>query len=212
MLADKAEKGAVTRAVRRNCTDVEYGANFGADYVAGGFIVERKRWAELPARMYNNENDLYMQLQRLVTAAEDLGKEPVLLIEGPMSEATRHSKVDTTALQKYLSGAFKMGVSTMTTLDEEHTSVVLESLDTPSVSPDVSAVRDPAKVPEGEMPRYVVEGLEGVGPKTARDLLKYFDTVENVMTATEDDLQQVGGVGPSTAKKIRSSATEEYGQ
>ena len=210
MIADKQEKGEVTRMVRQNCTDVEYESSFGADYVAGGHVVERKRWAELPDRMYKNENSLYMQLERLKTAAEDLDREPVLLLEGPMAGAFGHTGVDTAALQKYVAGAFKMGVSVMTTLDEEHTSAVLESLDTPSANPDVSAVRDPAKIPEGERPRYVLEGLDGVGPSTARDLLKYFGTVENVLTATADDLQEVSGVGPTTAEKIRSSATEEY--
>lgn len=196
--------------VRQHCSDVEYGANFGGDYVAGDYVVERKQWQEIPDRMMNNENDLYMQLQRLQMAAEALDKRPVLLLEGPMAGATEHTAVETTSIQKYIAGTFELGISVMTTLDAEHTATVLEKWDTPSARPDVSSIRDPDKVPEGERPRYVLEGLDGVGPSTAVDLLGYFGTVEAVLTATEDDLQEVSGIGPATAGKIRSSATEEY--
>lgn len=210
MIADKAEKSRITRLVRENCTDVDWDSNFGADYIAGDFVIERKTWQEIPERMMRNENDLFMQLTRLENAAETLGKKPVLLLEGPILDATAHTAVPTENIQKYVAGAFHLGISVMTTLDSEHTSVVLEKLDTPSSNPGTDAIRDPSKIPDGERPRYVLEGLDGVGPQTARDLLAYFGTVENVLTATEDDLEEVSGVGPATAGKIRASATEEY--
>lgn len=210
MLADKAEKSRITRLVRENCTDVEWDSNFGADYVAGDHVVERKTWQEIPERMMRNENDLFMQLTKLQNAADELDKEAVLLLEGPMMDATAHTAVPTENIQKYVAGAFQLGISVMTTLDKKHTSKVLEKLDTPSANPGTDAIRDPSKVPDGERPRYILEGLDGVGPATARDLLGHFGTVEDVMTAAGEDLQEVDGVGPATAEKIRTSATEVY--
>lgn len=210
MIADKAEKGRMTRMVRQYCTDIDWDDGFGADYVAGGFVVERKRWQEIPERMMRNENDLYMQLAKLQNAAEELGKDPVLLLEGPMADATSHTAVTTEQIQKYVAGAFELGIGVMTTLDETHTAKVLEKWDEPSARPDVSAIRDPSKVPPGERPRYILEGLDGVGPQTAQDLLRHFGTVEAVLCAVEGELREVDGIGPATAGKIRDSATEVY--
>jgi len=212
MIADKAEKAAVKSAVREECTDVEWEADFGADYVAGGYVVERKKWHEIPERMMNNENNLFMQLAKTQNAAEELGKDPVLLLEGDILGATSHTQISTDAIQKYVAGAFELGINVMTTLDEEHTAVVLEKWDTPSSSPDVRPIRDPPKVPDGERPRYLVEGLPGVGPKTAEALLAVdgFDCACDVFSASEEKLQKAEGVGPATAEKIVAAATEAY--
>ncbi|ERH02651.1 MAG: ERCC4-type nuclease [Halonotius sp. J07HN6] len=45
---------------------------------------------------------------------------------------------------------------------------------------------------------------------TARSLLEHFKTVEAVMTAREDDLLAVDGVGEVTAEKIRDVVGSDY--
>ena len=54
---------------------------------------------------------------------------------------------------------------------------------------------------------YVLEGLPNVGVVLAKRLLGKFRTVENVMTATEEELMAVPGVGRIKAKIIRSVLT-----
>jgi excinuclease UvrABC nuclease subunit len=48
-----------------------------------------------------------------------------------------------------------------------------------------------------------LEDIRGVGPVTAKKLLKNFRSVDGVLKATETELSAV--VGPSIAKKIMTS-------
>ena len=61
-----------------------------------------------------------------------------------------------------------------------------------------------------EQQEYVVSAIADIGPVTARALLEHFGTVEAVMTAPEDDLREVDGVGPVTAERIREVVGGEY--
>jgi len=49
----------------------------------------------------------------------------------------------------------------------------------------------------------VLQGLPGVGRERAEKLLETFGTVGGVMSAGEDELAAVEGVGRVTARKIR---------
>ena len=44
--------------------------------------------------------------------------------------------------------------------------------------------------------------VPGIGPKTTRSLLDYFDDPETVLSAQPDQLRQVSGVGPKLAREI----------
>jgi ERCC4-type nuclease len=50
---------------------------------------------------------------------------------------------------------------------------------------------------------YVLQGLPGVGPAKAERLLKEFGSVERVMTANQQDLQMIAGIGEKLATRIR---------
>lgn len=50
---------------------------------------------------------------------------------------------------------------------------------------------------------YVLQGLPGVGPTRAQRLLEQFGSVEAVMTASVESLEEVEGIGPKTAQSIR---------
>ena len=50
---------------------------------------------------------------------------------------------------------------------------------------------------------YLLQGLPDVGPKLAKRLLNHFHSVGRVMSATVDELMEVGGVGRSRSGKIR---------
>lgn len=50
---------------------------------------------------------------------------------------------------------------------------------------------------------YLLQGLPGVGPELAHRLLEQFGSIERVITAPEDALMQVLGVGPKKAARIR---------
>jgi Fanconi anemia group M protein len=56
----------------------------------------------------------------------------------------------------------------------------------------------------------VAEALPNVGPKLARSLLEYFDTLENIATAPESELKEVGKIGEKKAKELREIFTKRY--
>jgi len=61
-----------------------------------------------------------------------------------------------------------------------------------------------------EQQEYVVSSIADVGPVTARALLDELGTVERVMSADEDELQNAEGVGEKTAARVREVVGSEY--
>lgn len=54
---------------------------------------------------------------------------------------------------------------------------------------------------------FVLQGLPGVGPKLATSLLRHFGSVEKVMAASVNQLQEVRGCGSKKAAAIRGVVT-----
>lgn len=53
------------------------------------------------------------------------------------------------------------------------------------------------------MQLHILQGLPGIGPKRANDLIDQFGTVAAVIAASAKDLASVNGIGPKTANRIR---------
>jgi ERCC4-type nuclease len=58
--------------------------------------------------------------------------------------------------------------------------------------------------------RAIVEMLPMVGPKMARTLLENFGTIENISTATEEELLKIEGMGSKKARAIRMALTTPF--
>ncbi|MFH1470889.1 MAG: ERCC4 domain-containing protein [Candidatus Micrarchaeota archaeon] len=61
-----------------------------------------------------------------------------------------------------------------------------------------------------EQQRLIIECLPGVGPKRAKELLKCFFNVENVINATEGELLELDGMGEKRAKEIKKVVKSAY--
>ncbi len=61
-----------------------------------------------------------------------------------------------------------------------------------------------------EQQQLIIECLPGVGPKRAKDLLRYFYSVENVVNATETELLELEGMGEKRAKDIKKVVKSAY--
>ena len=66
--------------------------------------------------------------------------------------------------------------------------------------------------PRGKRARqlFILQGLPGVGPQRARQLIARFGTVQAVVKASSADLKSVPGIGKGTAEKLRWALEEPY--
>jgi Fanconi anemia group M protein len=61
-----------------------------------------------------------------------------------------------------------------------------------------------------EFQEYIISSLPGIGPLTAKELLREFKSVEKVFTVDEHDLKKVKKIGKKKAKQIREIITKHY--
>ncbi len=68
--------------------------------------------------------------------------------------------------------------------------------------------RKPASLADNQ--RYIVSGIPGISGVLADRLLSSTETVENLFSTSEIDLQKIEGIGEVMAKRIRELATAKY--
>ena len=74
-------------------------------------------------------------------------------------------------------------------------------VDSPSTTMASRYDRKPKRL--GSRKLYLLQGLPGIGPALASRLLLQFGSIERVVTANEDTLTEVRGVGRKKAARIR---------
>ena len=57
---------------------------------------------------------------------------------------------------------------------------------------------------------FLISGLPQINTQTARKLLKHFGSPERIFIASSQELQNIDGVGPKTAKRIRMLLSKKY--
>jgi DNA excision repair protein ERCC-4 len=56
---------------------------------------------------------------------------------------------------------------------------------------------------------HLLRTLPGIGNKTAKDLLDYFESITDIVNASEKELQNVPGIGRISARRIKNMVSEE---
>jgi len=137
---------------------------------------------------------------------------PVMVVEGTNLYGQRD--IDPNAIRGALASlAVDFDVSVLRTEDEGDTTELLATIakrEQETRDREVSVHGEKTTKTRAEQQEYVVSSIADIGPVTARTLLEHFGTVEAVMTAPEDDLLEVEGVGPVTAERIREVVGSEY--
>jgi Fanconi anemia group M protein len=200
---DAQEKPEVASLVAAECSEASTASGFGADYAVGGYLIERKRWQEVAGRMTETDGHLFHQVEKLEAAAAEMALEPALLLEGELGSAIRHSSVTAEQVALYLAGLPVLGVTVIPSTGRACTARVLARLED-GEPPDPERAR--GAVPDGVDPqRFVVEGVPGVGPSTARALLDELGDPRAVAVASREELMEAEGVGPATADAVREA-------
>ncbi|MFB6354415.1 MAG: DEAD/DEAH box helicase [Halobacteriales archaeon] len=180
------------------------------DYVCSDrVVVERKSVADFVATLLGEERSLFEQ-------ARDMARHyarPVVLIEGE-GDLYAERNVHPNAIRGALASlAVDFGASVLRTRDVDDTAdllAVIARREQEDGSREASVHGGKGARTLAEQQEYVVSAVAEVGPVTARALLEALGSVEAVMTADEEALMAVSGVGEVTAERIREVAASEY--
>ncbi|MCQ4332874.1 DEAD/DEAH box helicase [Natronomonas sp. F2-12] len=179
------------------------------DYVLSDrVVIERKAVEDFLDTLVGGDRSLFEQ----VGAAARHYARPVVVIEGEDLYGSRN--VHPNAIRGALASlAVDFGASVMQTEDAEETADLLEVIARREQETDdrtVSVHGEKGGKTLAEQQEYVVGSVAEVGPVTARALLEHFGSVEAVMSAEEEALLAVEGVGEVTADRIRTVTESPY--
>jgi len=179
------------------------------DYVLSDRVaVERKTVSDFLDTLTGGDRSLFEQVG-------DLSRHyarPVVVVEGGGLYEERNVHPD--AIRGALASlSVDFGVSVLRTEDEGDTAdllAVITGREQTTRDRAVSVHGEKSAKTLAEQQEYVVGAIADIGPVTARSLLEHFGSVEAVMTAREEDLLDVDGVGEVTADRIRDVVGSEY--
>ena len=179
------------------------------DYVLSDrVVVERKSVEDFLDTLTAGDRSMFEQVG---DAARQYAR-PVVILEGEDVYGRRN--IHPNAIRGALASlAVDFGASVLQTDDEAGTAALLETIarrEQERTDRSVSVHGEKSQRSRAEQQEYVVGAIGEVGPVTARTLLGAFGSVEAVMTATEEELLEVDGVGPVTAGRIREIVGAAY--
>jgi ERCC4-type nuclease len=168
------------------------------------WLFERKTIRDLCVSLADGR--LFKQALRLVQSEYH----PIIILEGRVKDigdlATRREAVQGALIT--LSVFF--GLPVLRSLEPKETVRLMRYTAEQGVRFADGGVQRAGYRPKGRRARqlYVLQGLPGIGAKRAEALLKHFGGIEAVMSATENELTKVDGVGLPIAEKIRNLVCE----
>lgn len=206
IIADNREPESVCDCLEGMGAEIELRQLELGDYqLSDRLLVERKTRSDFESSIFDGR--LFSQLSDLALAMPRI----VLIVEGDSDYETRLNRA--ALLGAYSSIISDFGCAIFFTRSPSATAEMLLALAkheqvAKSQSLSVYAKRKARNLAEQQ--RGIVESLPNVGPKLARELLKYFQTVENVMSAPESELKEVGKIGEKRAKELRHAISSRY--
>ncbi|MFA5929788.1 MAG: ERCC4 domain-containing protein [Candidatus Micrarchaeia archaeon] len=206
IMADHREPDSVCDSLEAMGAEVEMRQLEMGDYLLSDrLVVERKTRADFEASIFDGR--LFSQVSDLCEALPRV----VVIVEGDAPEESRLSRA--ALLGAYSSLISDFGCVLFFTRSPSATAEMLYALAhheqlAKSRAAPVYAKRKARGFADQQ--RAVVEALPNVGPTLAEALLQYFDTVENVMSAPESELQEVGKVGKKKASELRKLLSTRY--
>ncbi|MCS7134267.1 MAG: helix-hairpin-helix domain-containing protein [Candidatus Pacearchaeota archaeon] len=188
IIVDKREKNSLVIAELAN-RKVEFKINHleVGDYLIGDILIERKTMTDFINSTFNKR--LIKQLQNLKQYPKKL-----LLIEGPNDEIYKNTKINPNSVRgMVLSVIFDFDVPIIFTKDLSETVDFLILLDrrTNKKKMEKSLVLKKKDMSLQELQQFVLESFPGIGPVTAKNLLREFKTIKKIINAKEEELSKV---------------------
>lgn len=150
-------------------------------------------------------------LSQLVSLRENF-QFPLLIIEGSENIYAMRN-IHPNAIRGMLTSiAVDFQIPVLYTTSFRDTAALLEVMakrleKTPKPITLVNALKPPTTK---ELQEYIVSSIPSVGATLAKSLLKKFKTIQAVVNASEEELQEVDKIGPKKAKQIKEILTKNY--
>lgn len=211
IIVDSREmNGGVPKALDLFCPEVEFEIktlDIGDYVLSERLAVERKSDDFWPT--FFDRRELFSQLSDLKSAYE----KAVLILEGNQLYSRN---IDPNVIRGIvLAISVDMGIPIIYTADKHDTAQYLarmairEQIDEKK---PISLHGKRSHMSEDEQREYIVSAICNIGPVLSRALLKCFGNVENVISASESELQAVKDIGPVTARNVRNIVGGTYGK
>ena len=160
------------------------------DYVAGNIIIERKTISDFISSMLN---------KRIFSQIEDLKQfeNKLLIIEGieerELYNDNNETGVNANAIRGLLlSITLKHKIPIIFTKNSEDTAKYLFILLNKKENEMSLNAKKKARNKKEQL-QFILEGFPGIGPKTAKKLLKEFKSIKNITNASEEELRNILG-------------------
>jgi len=200
LLIDPAERHAALVDLIFQCADFEVRMKHltVGDYCLDrGIVIERKTYADFAVSLADGR--LFPQAAKLARCPH----RPIILLEGP--RPVRMPEVHPHALKGAMASlAVMWRLPVLWARDPDDSLRILRFLAQQFRSCGGGLKRydrKPKRLASRKL--YKLQGLPGVGPALANRLLSEFGSVERVLTADEEELIRVRGVGRQKAARIR---------
>ena len=175
-----------------------------ADYIVKGVAIERKTISDFIGSIKNKR--LLRQLEELQQYEKKL-----LIIEGIYEQElyTDSKEIEgmhANAIRGFLlSVLLSFKVPILFTKDYQDTAKFMDVLSRKKNTRDIGLNVSKKTLDSNERSQFILEGFPGIGPKTAKKLLKEFGNIKKIMNASEEELREVIGKKAENMKKIIDS-------
>ncbi len=180
------------------------------DYILSDRVaVERKTIDDFLSTLVGEDRSLFDQIKNL----SKYYSKPILIIEGDGSLYNKRNIHPNAIRGSIASLAVNFGASVLRTSDELDTAEMLAIIaKREQFSSDRPVTVHGSKTNKtlSEQQEYVISSIAEIGPTTARNLLESFGSVEGIMTASLEQLQNVKGIGKITAERIKKITSSPY--
>ncbi len=168
------------------------------------WLFERKTIRDLCVSLADGR--LFKQALQLVQSEHH----PVVILEGRSKEMKEFGIRREAVQGALITLSVFFGLPVLRSLDSEETVRLMRYTAEQGARFAKGGVQRSGYRPKGRKARqlYVLQSLPSIGKKRAETLLEHFGGIESVMTATEDQLAEVAGIGAPIAEKIRNLVQE----
>lgn len=180
------------------------------DYAAGSrVLIERKTIKDFVDTLV--DRDLFGQIKSL----SESSIRPVLIIEGgSIADLYEVRNIHQNAIRNTLASiAVDFDVSILFTKDADETAEMIYAFarrDLSGEKHERTLHKEKSSRSMKESVEYILTAFPEVGPKAAREILRKFGSLKNIVLASKEDLMTVDGVGEKTAEGIISAAEFEW--